>query len=110
MEITHDNMLLTIQNIREMIKDHILPRLTEVECQLNDLRKVTWPVCQNVMDDKYGMFATMEMKRKFLYHLDDTDARELLRRKGRVGGISSQMTAIEYQHIFDSSHKGQSSK
>lgn len=110
MEITHDNMLLTIQNIREMIKDHILPRLTELECQLKDLRKMTWPVCQNVMDEKYGMFATLDMKRKFLYHLDDTDARELLRRKGRLGGISSQMTAIEYQHIFDSSHKGQSSK
>lgn len=110
MEITHDNMLLTIQNIREMIKDHILPRLTELECQLKDLRKVTWPVCQNVMDEKYGMFATLDMKRKFLYHLDDTDARELLRRKGRLGGISSQMTAIEYQHIFDSSYKGQSSK
>jgi hypothetical protein len=110
MEITQDNLLRTVQNIREMIKDHILPRLTELECEINDLRKVTWPVCQNVMDEKYGVFATMNMKRKFLYHLDDTDARELLKRKGRLGGISSQMTAIEYQHIFNSLHKTQSSE
>jgi hypothetical protein len=52
------------------------------------------------MDEKCGLFATIGMKKKFLYHLDDTDARELLRRKGRISGISSQMTAIEYQHIF----------
>ena len=109
MEITQDNLLRTVQNIREMIKDHILPRLTEVECQLRDLRGVTWPVCQNVMDEKYGMFSTLDMKRKFLYHLDDTDIKELLRRKGRLAGVSSQMTAIEYQHIFNA-QKGQASK
>lgn len=100
MEVTHENLLETITIMREFMKDHVLPRLTEVECQLSNLRKVTWPVCQHIMDEKCGLFATIGMKKKFLYHLDDTDARELLRRKGRISGISSQMTAIEYQHIF----------
>ena len=100
MEITHENLLETVKIMREFMKDHVLTRLTEVECQLGDLRKATWPVCQHIMDEKYGLFSTIGMKKKFFYHLDDTDARELLRRKGRISGISSQMTAIEYQHIF----------
>lgn len=100
MEVTHENLLKTVIIMREFMKDHVLPRLTDVECQLSDLRKVTWPVCQHIMDEKYGLFSTIAMKKKFLYHLDDTDARELLRRKGRISAISSQMTAIEYQHIF----------
>jgi len=110
MEITQEDLLLTVRGMRDMIKDHILPRLTEVECQLNDLRKVTWPVCQNIIDTKYGMFSTLDMKYKLLYCLDDTDAKELLKRKGRLGDVSTQMTAIEYQHIFSSSRKGQAIK
>jgi len=100
MDVTQENLLETVRNIREMIKDHILPRLTNSECELADLRAITWPVCQNIIDEKLGLFATIPQKRKFLYHLDDTDAKKLLRSKGRIGNISSSVTAMEYQQIY----------
>ena len=52
MDVTQENLLETVRNIREMIKDHILPRLTDIECELSDLRSITWPVCQNIIDEK----------------------------------------------------------
>ena len=84
--------------MRDFLKDHILPRLTEVECQLQDLRKVTWPVCQHILER--SPLEKIEMKRKFLYHLDDEEAKQLLRLKHKFGQIPAVVSEREYQLIF----------
>jgi hypothetical protein len=91
----------TLEDIRTLIRENILPRITEMECQLADLRRVTWPVCQNIIDEKYGVFSTIPQKRKFMYHLDDSDARKLLERKGKLGNTPVLVTALEYQQIYN---------
>lgn len=89
---------MEIQILREFVKDHILPRLTEVECQLRDLRAVTWPVCQNIIEN--SPLDKIEMKKKFLYHIDDEDAKQLLRLKHKFSKVPSIVSEREYQLIF----------
>lgn len=98
MDITPDKLLETVKTMREFMKDHILPRLTEVECQLKDLRAVTWPVCQHILER--SPLDRIEMKKKFMYHLDDEDAKQLLRLKHKFSKVPSVVCEREYQLIF----------
>lgn len=98
MDIPPEKLLETVIKIREFMKDHILPRLTEVECQLQDLRTVTWPVCQNIIEK--SPLEKIEMKRKFLYHLDDEDAKNLLKLKHNISKVPAIISDREYQMIF----------
>ena len=98
MEITPETLLETVKIMREFMKDHVLPRLTEVECQLQDLRKVTWPVCQNIREN--SPLEQIESKKKFLYHLDDEEAKHLLRLKHKFSKVPAVVCEREYQLIF----------
>ena len=48
MDLTCDNKIL--QDVRELIKDVILPRIDQLEDELRELRRVTWPVCQSLRE------------------------------------------------------------
>ena len=89
---------MEIQIMREFLKDHILPRLTEVECQLKDLRAVTWPVCQHIREK--SPLDQIETKKKFFYHLDDEDAKHLLKLKHKFSKVPAVVCEREYQLIF----------
>lgn len=89
---------MEIQIMREFLKDHILPRLTEVECQLKDLRAVTWPVCQHIHEK--SPLEQIEKKKKFFYHLDDDDAKHLLKLKHKFSKVPAVVCEREYQLIF----------
>jgi hypothetical protein len=77
---------------------HLLERLTEVEEGLRELREVTWPVCQGLLD-KDGPFTNRKQKRKFFRFLDHAEARLLTRLKEAFMGRSQDLVDAELRWI-----------
>ena len=48
MDLSCDDKIL--QGVRELIKENILPRLTQIEQEVRELRRVCWPVCQSLRE------------------------------------------------------------
>jgi hypothetical protein len=78
---------------------HILERLDNIEAGLNELREVTWPVCQGILD-KSGPFENKQEKRKFFSFMHIEDIMNLLRRKARFTGTSPSSAVSELQWIL----------
>jgi len=68
-----------LAQVRILIRENILPRLTDLEQEVRLLRKVTWPVCQGLRES--GQLDDIRAKREFLGDLDPDEIRMLLRRK-----------------------------
>lgn len=81
----------------EMTK-HILIRLTEAEAGLADLRRVTWPVCQGLLD-KEGPFTNRKQKNWFFKFIENDLALELIRLKERFMGRSQDLAVAELQWV-----------
>lgn len=78
---------------------HLLERLTEVEEGLHELREVTWPVCQGLLD-KNGPFSNRQQKRKFFRFLEKSEARILTRLKEMFMGRSPDLADAELQWVL----------
>jgi hypothetical protein len=89
-----------LKQLRLLVCENLLPRITELEEQVRLLRRVTWPVCQRLTEK--NQLSDIESKRVFLQFLDDDEVWDLLMRKAqgrpivraefdrvRVSGISS---------------------
>jgi hypothetical protein len=61
------------------LREHVMPRLDNLEAQLRELREVTWPYVQ-AKRDVLG-FCTIREQRKLLRWLDIDECRNLIRRK-----------------------------
>ena len=44
--VKEEDVIKVLKEVRELIKENILPRLTELEEHVRMLRRATWPVCQ----------------------------------------------------------------
>ena len=55
-------------------------RLTNVEEELKELREVTWPVCQKILD-KGNELNNIENKQNFFRDLDPDECKKLLKLK-----------------------------
>mgnify|MGYP006271700557 CR=1 FL=1 len=78
---------------------HLLERLTEVEEGLRELREVTWPVCQGLLD-KNGPFSNRQQKRKFFRFLERGEARALTRLKEIFMGRVADLADAELQWVL----------
>jgi hypothetical protein len=81
-----------LEDVRRLIRENILPRLTEVEIQVSDLRKETWPVCQAIMENNLAepIYDITQRKRRYLASIDDNEADYLLRRKSSIKSFISR--------------------
>jgi hypothetical protein len=70
-----------LKQLRILVRENLLPRITELEEQLRLLRRVTWPVCQRLTEK--SPFADIESKRVFLQFLEDEEVWDLLMRKAQ---------------------------
>jgi hypothetical protein len=82
----------------EETQKHILSRLDNLEAELCELREVTWPVCQGLLD-KHGPFENKIQKRKFFKFLFIDEIRKLLNLKSRFMGIDQASAFSELQWI-----------
>ena len=80
MNLSCDNKIL--QDVRELIRDVILPRLTQLEVEVRELRRVTWPVCQSLREK--SQLTDIQNKKRFLSILDDDEVIMLLNEKASV--------------------------
>lgn len=105
MNLTCDNKIL--QDVRELIKDVILPRLTQLEIELRELRRVTWPVCQSLRET--SQLTDIKNKKKFLEILDECEVQLLLHEKAAVSSrsvtfSSSHLLSDEMHFLSDEPH------
>jgi hypothetical protein len=70
-----------LKTVREFLKDHLLPRLYNLEEEVRLLRKITWPVCQNIRES--NQLDDIKCKREFLQNLDPDEIRMLLKLKSK---------------------------
>jgi len=77
---------------------HILERLDNLEGELNELRLVTWPVCQARWDGKNNL-QNIKEKRSLLRWLNIDAIKELLRRKGILMGLSRDQVDVELREV-----------
>lgn len=78
------------EQVRKLIRENILPRLDNLDAEMFELRRVTWPVCQGQRDNTAGgPLTNIPTKQKFLKFLHIDDVRDLLRRKAHFMRIFS---------------------
>ncbi len=78
---------------------HVFSRLDNLEAELAELREVTWPVCQGMVDKETGPFQNMKEKRRFFKFLDVDEIRKLLRSKAKFMGISPDLVYEELRQV-----------
>lgn len=82
---------------------HVLERLGNLEGEVRELRSVTWPVCQAKLDSRNPLNNIKE-KKKLLRWLHLDDVKDLLRRKGRLMGLTRDQVAVELREILVEAH------
>jgi hypothetical protein len=81
----------TLEDVRSMMKDHILPRLTQLEQEVLFLRRVTWPVCQAIRET--SQLDDIHNKRMFAQCMGDMDEMfHLLRDKNSISRQQQQIS------------------
>ena len=81
-----------LAQVRILIRENILPRLTDLEEEVRLLRKVTWPVCQGLRE--MNQLDDIKAKREFLRDLDSSEIRMLLRRKSTASLVEEEFDSI----------------
>lgn len=81
LSVNPEEVCKILEDVRLLLKDVILPRLDQLECEVKLLREVTWPVCQSLKERH--TLDDIRNKKKFLQHgvQNDQEALELLRKK-----------------------------
>jgi hypothetical protein len=83
----------------DQFNKHILERLTNVEEGIRELREVTWPVCQALID-KNGPYSNRKQKKRFFKFLDFEEVRVLTRLKALFTGTSQDVADAELRWIL----------
>ena len=81
-----------------LLREVILPRLDAHEYEIRELRAVTWPVCQGILD-KQTPFRNLDKKRRFLRWLDVDEIRKLIGLKARYCGTDNVSAEEELRMI-----------
>jgi len=78
---------------------HVFRRLDNLEAELNDLREVTWPVCQGIVEERSGAFQTMTAKRRFFKFIHVDDIMKLLKAKAQFMRNSQDLVYEELRQV-----------
>lgn len=78
---------------------HVFRRLDNLEAELAELREVTWPVCQGLVEERSGSFQAMSAKRRFFKFIHVDDILRLLKAKARFKGTSPDLAYEELRQV-----------
>lgn len=78
---------------------HVFTRLDNLEAELNELRAVTWPVCQGLIEERSGSFQIMNAKRRFFKFMHVDDIMKLLKAKARFMRTSQDLVYEELRQV-----------
>ena len=96
--MTPSDPVKALRDLRELVKDHILPRLTQLEEEVRLLREVTWPVCQALREK-----SQLDDKMQFMELLADDEILKLLKMKNdisRTGAPKYSTTQFLSDELF----------
>jgi len=85
-----------VGELNRSLREHILPELTQLRVELNDLREAVWPWVQ--AQKEKSPLDDIQAKRRVLSELHDEDARHLLETKARIS--NKGLVNHEYGLIF----------
>ena len=69
----------TTKELSDFIREILLPKINDLELEVTKLRRVTWPVCQNILEE--NQLDKIPEKKKFLKGLDQDEVKLLLKLK-----------------------------
>lgn len=84
---------------------HVFGRLDNLEAELAELRDVTWPVCQGLVDNRAGVFANVKEKKSFFRFLHVDDIKRLLKRKAWFMGTDPGLVGEEFRQVRAGVHR-----
>jgi len=79
LSVDETNVYKVLADLRVLVRDNLLPRITQLEQELCELRWVTWPVCQSLRE--VSQLNDLKTKQRFLSLLDYDVAMRLLHEK-----------------------------
>jgi hypothetical protein len=79
LSVSPEKVCEVLEDVRNLLRENILPRLEILEEQVRLLRKVTWPVCQKIKEK--SQLSDMQSKKEFLSSLDPDEVLMLLKMK-----------------------------
>lgn len=92
MSVELEDVPAVLKTVREFIKDHILLRISNLEEEVCLLRRITWPICQD-LKEKHQL-DDIKCKREFLQNLDPVEVKLLLRLKSK-GLLSEEYNKLD---------------
>ena len=78
---------------------HVFRRLDNLEAELKELREVTWPVCQGLIEERTGSFQAMNAKRRFFKFIHVDDIIKLLKSKAKFMRNSPDLVYEELRQV-----------
>ena len=78
---------------------HVFRRLDNLEAELSELREVTWPVSQGLIEERSGSFQAMSAKRRFFKFIHVDDIMKLLKAKARFMRNSQDLVYEELRQV-----------
>lgn len=79
---------------------HVFRRLDNLEAELSELREVTWPVCQGLVEERSSNFGNLKEKRRFFKFMHVDDIVKLLRAKARFMRNSQDVVFEELRQVL----------
>jgi len=73
-------------DLETLVREVLLPRIIQLEIELDTLRKHTWPYVQ--AQREHNQLDDIETKRDFIKNLDDDTVKELLNLKAKCSETS----------------------
>ena len=96
LEVSEKDLCKVLQSVRELIKDCLLPRITQLEEEVRLLRGVTWPVCQSLRET--SQLTDLGNKKQFLEILNSDEVIFLLKEKAE---ISKRPVEYSTHHLIE---------
>jgi len=100
LEVSNENVCKVLQDVRLLIHDCLLPRISQLEEELRLLREVTWPVCQSLRET--SQLTDIENKKRFLSTLNLEEAKFLIREKAKVSARPLEYSSSHLVEDFTS--------
>ena len=95
LQVTPENTAKTLTELREFVKDHLLPRLTDLEAEVHLLRKFTWPACAMAYESSSQM-DNIPVKKSSLMNVHPDDIKELLKMKDYLAQLRDPSNSLTH--------------
>ena len=77
-----------------LIRENVLPRITQLEEEVRMLRAVTWPICQALKET--SQLDDIPNKKRFFSILDEDEVKMLLLEKSKISRQTPKYSTVNF--------------